>query len=314
MIKKILLQNQDEIMLALGAQDCKLRALEKEFKIDALVTYNANGQGAELSLKGTHSRLDKALARLRKTLEMAGKAQTDPQEKDRSPFKDNIVFRPDHSRPIEARTENQKKYIESVFEHDLVISAGPAGTGKTFLACACALRALELGMVERIIVTRPIVEAGEKLGFLPGDINEKTDPYLRPIYDAFYTMLGVEKFRALKYGNILEIAPLAYMRGRTLEKAFVILDEAQNTLPAQMKMFLTRMGINSKMVVNGDLTQIDLPQKSQSALLQLPKILKGVAGVDFVDFGPEDVVRHPLVKNILHAYEKWEKKTLKAEK
>ena len=195
-----------------------------------------------------------------------------------------------------------------------MVSIGPAGTGKTFLACACALRALELGMVERIIVTRPIVEAGEKLGFLPGDINEKTDPYLRPIYDAFYAMLGVEKFRALKYGNILEIAPLAYMRGRTLEKAFVILDEAQNTLPAQMKMFLTRMGINSKMVVNGDLTQIDLPQKSQSALLQLPKILKGVKGVAFVDFGPEDVVRHPLVKNILHAYEKWEKKTAKVEK
>ena len=215
---------------------------------------------------------------------------------------------------MEARTENQKKYIEAVFDNDLVVSVGPAGTGKTFLACACALRALELGMVERIIVTRPIVEAGEKLGFLPGDINEKTDPYLRPIYDAFYAMLGVERFRALKYGNVLEIAPLAYMRGRTLEKAFIILDEAQNTLPAQMKMFLTRMGINSKMVVNGDLTQIDLPQKNQSALLQLPKILKGVPGVAFADFGPEDVVRHPLVKNILRAYDKWEKKTPKAAK
>jgi len=134
---------------------------------------------------------------------------------------------------------------------------------------------------------------------------------LRPIYDAFYSMLGVEKFRALKYGNILEIAPLAYMRGRTLEKAFIILDEAQNTLPAQMKMFLTRMGIGSKMIVNGDLTQIDLPQKSQSALLQLPKILKGLKEVSFVNFEPEDVVRHTLVRNILHAYEKWEKKNIK---
>ncbi len=314
MIKKIFLRDQDEILLALGVQDRKLRALEKEFKIDATVTYNEDGQGAELSLKGTHSRLDKALARLKKILEMSAKMKTEEPERDRVPFKDNIIFRPEHARPVEARTENQKKYIEAVFDNDLVVSVGPAGTGKTFLACACALRALELGMVERIIVTRPIVEAGEKLGFLPGDINEKTDPYLRPIYDAFYAMLGVERFRALKYGNVLEIAPLAYMRGRTLEKAFIILDEAQNTLPAQMKMFLTRMGINSKMVVNGDLTQIDLPQKNQSALLQLPKILKGVPGVAFADFGPEDVVRHPLVKNILRAYDKWEKKTPKATK
>ena len=281
MIKKIFLRDQDEILLALGVQDRKLRALEKEFKIDATVKYNEDGQGAELSLKGTHSRLDKALARLKKILEMSAKMKTEEPERDRVPFKDNIIFRPEHARPVEARTENQKKYIEAVFDNDLVVSVGPAGTGKTFLACACALRALELGMVERIIVTRPIVEAGEKLGFL---------------------------------GNVLEIAPLAYMRGRTLEKAFIILDEAQNTLPAQMKMFLTRMGINSKMVVNGDLTQIDLPQKNQSALLQLPKILKGVPGVAFADFGPEDVVRHPLVKNILRAYDKWEKKTPKATK
>ncbi len=311
MIKKLQLKNQDEILLALGVQDRKLRALEKEFKLEAFITYDENGQGAELSLKGTHARLDKALARLRKTLEMAGKTAPVQPEQDLTPFKDNIIYRPEFSKPIEARTENQKKYIQAVFDSDLVVSVGPAGTGKTFLACACALRSLELGLVERIIVTRPIVEAGEKLGFLPGDINEKTDPYLRPIYDAFYSMLGVEKFRALKYGNILEIAPLAYMRGRTLEKAFIILDEAQNTLPAQMKMFLTRMGIGSKMIVNGDLTQIDLPQKTQSALWQLPKILKGVAGVSFVDFAPEDVVRHQLVKNILHAYDKWEKKTHK---
>lgn len=314
MIKKILLRDQDEILTALGVQDRKLRALEKEFKLESSVKYDEDGRGAELSLKGTHARLDKAIARLRKMLELSAKIKTDEPERERVPFKDNVIFRPEHSRPIEARNENQKKYIEAVFANDLLVSVGPAGTGKTFLACACALRALELGMVERIIVTRPIVEAGEKLGFLPGDINEKTDPYLRPIYDAFYSMLGVEKFRALKYGNILEIAPLAYMRGRTLEKAFIILDEAQNTLPAQMKMFLTRMGVNSKMIVNGDLTQIDLPQKNQSALLQLPKILKNVPGAAFADFTPEDVVRHPLVKNILRAYDKWEKKNAKENK
>ena len=203
---------------------------------------------------------------------------------------------------------NQKKYIEAVFANDLVISIGPAGTGKTFLACACALRALELGLVQRVIVTRPIVEAGEKLGFLPGDIEEKVDPYLRPIYDAFYDMLGAERFRAMKYNNVLEIVPLAYMRGRTLENAFIILDEAQNTLPAQMKMFLTRMGLHSKMVVNGDLTQIDLPPKQQSGLVQIQKILKNVPGAAFCPMEAQDIVRHPLVKDILAAYTKWEKK------
>lgn len=163
-------------------------------------------------------------------------------------------------------------------------------------------------MVQRIIVTRPIVEAGEKLGFLPGDIEEKVDPYLRPIYDAFYDMLGAERFRAMKYNNVLEIVPLAYMRGRTLENAFIILDEAQNTLPAQMKMFLTRMGLHSKMVVNGDLTQIDLPSKQQSGLMQIQKILKNVPGAAFAPMEAQDIVRHPLVKDILAAYTKWEKK------
>ena len=163
-------------------------------------------------------------------------------------------------------------------------------------------------MTERIVVTRPIVEAGEKLGFLPGDIEEKVDPYLRPIYDSFYSMLGMEKFNSLKYNNILEIVPLAYMRGRTLERAFIILDEAQNTLPAQMKMFLTRMGIGSKMIVNGDLSQIDLPNKKESGLLQASEVLSKVKGVAFVEFTGEDVVRHPLVKDIISAYNKWDKK------
>lgn len=308
MIKKINLRNQDEIIIALGAQDRKLKALEKEFKIEGFVSYNEDGSGAVLSLKGTHSRVDKALAKVKKTLALSDKIKPIEPLENSEPFADNIVFRPENGRPIEARTPNQKTYIEAVFHSDLVISIGPAGTGKTFLACACALRALELRLVERIVVTRPIVEAGEKLGFLPGDINEKVDPYLRPIYDAFYSMLGVEKFRALKYGNVLEIVPLAYMRGRTLEKAFVILDEAQNTLPAQMKMFLTRMGRDSKMIVNGDLTQIDLPAKSESGLVHAEKVLKGVKDVAFVHFGAEDIVRHPLVRNILNAYEKWEKK------
>ena len=227
MIKTLKLKNQEEILIALGIQDRKLRALEKNFKVTVFVKYNEDGDGAELSIKGTNSRVDKALAKLQKDLTLNAEKRPLDLVKDSRPFVDNIVFRPEHARPIEARSENQKSYIEAVFANDLVISSGPAGTGKTFLACACALRALELGLVERIIVTRPIVEAGEKLGFLPGDINEKTDPYLRPIYDAFYNMLGMERFNSLKYNNILEIVPLAYMRGRTLEKAFIILDEAQ---------------------------------------------------------------------------------------
>ncbi|WP_424245605.1 phosphate starvation-inducible PhoH-like protein [Elusimicrobium posterum] len=310
MLKKIKLKNQDEVFLVLGEQDANLKKLEKEFKVEIYVRYHAEGDGAEVSVSGAVSRVDKAVAKMKKILNdtSSGPAFAAPKPFSSTPFEDGVILHPAHHAPIKPRTENQKIYLETVFKNDLTIASGPAGTGKTFLACACALRALELGMVSRIIVSRPIVEAGEKLGFLPGDIDEKVDPYLRPVYDAFQTMLGMEKFRALKYNNVIEIVPLAYMRGRTLENAFIILDEAQNTLPEQIKMFLTRMGRNSRMVINGDPTQIDLPLKKESGLLQILKILKGIEDIAIIEFNEEDVVRHELIKKIIKAYAKWDKK------
>ncbi|ACC97631.1 Phosphate starvation-inducible protein family [Elusimicrobium minutum Pei191] len=308
MIKKIKLKNQDEIFLVLGEQDTRLKAFEKEFKVEIYVRYNEDGEGAEISISGVNSRVDKCADKIKKLLsnkDIVTSLQKNAYDK---PFKDGIIFYPDHAAPIKPRTKNQQKYIETIFANDLIISLGPAGTGKTFLACACALRALELGMISRVIISRPIVEAGEKLGFLPGDINEKVDPYLRPVYDAFNSMLGIEKFRAMRYNGTLEIVPLAYMRGRTLENAFIILDEAQNTLPEQMKMFLTRMGSNSKMIINGDPTQIDLSVKKESGLITAAKILKNIDGIAVVEFEEEDIVRHPIVKAVIEAYAKAEKR------
>lgn len=309
MIKKIKLLNKDEIYAVLGIQDRNLRALEKEFKIAISVKQDEQNGGAEVSFSGIHSRVDKVYSKINKMLQLLRlEPQQNTSAQDKVPFADGIVFRPAQSAPVKPRTQNQNEYIKLIWESDLVICTGPAGTGKTFLACACALRALQMGMCGKIVITRPIVEAGEKLGFLPGDINEKVDPYLRPVYDALQNMLGTEKFNSLKAANIIEIVPLAYMRGRTLENAFIILDEAQNTQPEQMKMFLTRMGLNSKIIVTGDITQIDLPATKQSGLLSIKKILGKVPQIGFFEFGNADIVRHPLVKEIIHAYDKWEKK------
>ncbi|EFU74151.1 PhoH family protein [Enterococcus italicus] len=204
---------------------------------------------------------------------------------------------------IRAKTIGQSHYITAVRRHDVVFGIGPAGTGKTFLAVVLAIAALKKGQVEKIILTRPAVEAGEKLGFLPGDLKEKVDPYLRPVYDALYQVFGIDHTNRLMERGIIEIAPLAYMRGRTLENAFVILDEAQNTTIAQMKMFLTRLGFHSKMIVNGDASQIDLPRGVTSGLIHAQQTLQGIKQIDFVHFDAEDVVRHPVVAEIIRAYE-----------
>ncbi len=208
--------------------------------------------------------------------------------------------------PIKTKTLGQKKYVEAIDNNTIVFGIGPAGTGKTYLAVAKAVTALRSKEVNRIILTRPAVEAGEKLGFLPGDLQNKVDPYLRPLYDGMYEMLGGEGFLRYQEKGVIEVAPLAYMRGRTLDNAFIILDEAQNTTPEQMKMFLTRIGYGSKAIVTGDITQIDLPGEKRSGLKEAMKILKNIEGIEFCTFTDKDVVRHPLVQQIIKAYARYD--------
>jgi phosphate starvation-inducible protein PhoH and related proteins len=205
---------------------------------------------------------------------------------------------------LQGRTPRQREYLRNILGHDITIGIGPAGTGKTYLAVACAVDALERDAVKRVVLTRPAVEAGERLGFLPGDLAQKVDPYLRPLYDALYDLMGFDRVAKLFERQTIEIAPLAYMRGRTLNHAFIILDEAQNTTPEQMKMFLTRIGFGSRAVVTGDATQIDLPRGQPSGLIEARRVLRDVRGIAFSEFDSSDVVRHPLVARIVDAYEK----------
>lgn len=210
--------------------------------------------------------------------------------------------------PIRTRTPNQKKFVETVNRHDVVFAIGPAGTGKTYIAVALAVRALKNKEIKRIIITRPAVEAGENLGFLPGDLQEKIDPYLKPVYDALDDMIPSEKLKFYRENRVIEIAPLAYMRGRTLNNAFILLDEAQNTTPMQIKMFLTRLGQNSKLIINGDRTQVDLKPNQKSGLDEACQVLSGVKGIGFVELDENDVVRHTVVKEIIKAYDRFNKK------
>lgn len=227
---------------------------------------------------------------------------------------EGVILSTAQGKPIRAKTLGQKQYVDAIKNNGFTFGIGPAGTGKTYLAVAMAIKAFKSNEVNRIILTRPAVEAGESLGFLPGDLQEKIDPYLRPLYDALYEMLGPDNYIKYKERGQIEVAPLAYMRGRTLDHSFIILDEAQNTTTAQMKMFLTRMGYGSKAVITGDVTQVDLPSGKASGLKTIQHILKDVKGVEFCEFQKADVVRHPLVQRVIEAFERYEKNTSEKKK
>ena len=223
----------------------------------------------------------------------------------------NLIIHGMNGKPIVARTENQQRLVKAFEENDLVFATGPAGTGKTFVAIALAVKALKNKEIRKIILSRPAVEAGEKLGFLPGEMKDKLDPYLQPLYDALQDMIPAAKLKEYMENNVIQIAPLAFMRGRTLNEAVIILDEAQNTTTHQIKMFLTRLGMNAKMIITGDVTQIDLPPTATSGLVQAMQILKGVKGIGKIEFEKKDIVRHKLVQRIVEAYDKFDSKRIK---
>ena len=273
------------------ALDVKIAHRHEQFKVDGL---KAKATRAMEVLQALYERAARPIAPEMVQLMLASDASMDANE---------AVSLQTRRSDLRARTPNQEIYLTNIGEHDISFGIGPAGTGKTYLAVACAVDALERSAVQRIILTRPAVEAGEKLGFLPGDLGQKIDPYLRPLYDALYDLMGFDRVQKAFERQVIEIAPLAFMRGRTLNNAFVILDEAQNTTPEQMKMFLTRIGFGSKAVVTGDVSQIDLPKGTLSGLVDAERVLKRVKGISMCRFTSADVVRHPLVARIVDAYD-----------
>ena len=310
--KLIELNSVDTALAIFGSCDENIRLLEGEFGITAVcrgtqIKFTGEPEGvaaagravdAMLTLLENHTPLEEQTVRYCISLASAGE-DSRVQE-----LTEDFVAITAKGRPVRPKTLGQKEYLNSIRKNAITFGVGPAGTGKTYLAVAMAVKAFKSKEVTRIILTRPAVEAGEKLGFLPGDLQNKVDPYLRPLYDGLYDMLGPETFQKLQEKQSIEVAPLAYTRGRTLDDAFIILDEAQNTSPEQMKMFLTRMGVGSKVVVTGDVTQIDLPDKARSGLVDALSVLKNVEGIGRVYFSEKDVVRHRLVQQIVKAYDR----------
>ena len=297
-----------------GSFDENIKLIEKEFAVSII------SRGSDLKIVGDAENVSFAARAVNALLTLINKGETLSDQNVRyaiglvkegnddklAKMATDTVCITAKGKPIKAKTIGQKKYCEAINKNTITFGVGPAGTGKTYLAVALAVTAFRAKQVDKIILTRPAVEAGEKLGFLPGDLQSKVDPYLRPLYDALFDMLGAENFQKYQERGSIEVAPLAYMRGRTLDDSFIILDEAQNTTPEQMKMFLTRLGFNSKMVVTGDITQIDLPAGKKSGLTKVMRILKNVDDIEICKFTQKDVVRHRLVQEIIKAYEKYE--------
>lgn len=308
---KISLPSNDLAITLQGKQEQNLKMMEEAFDVQIIA------RGTEISILGRRESVERTERFINKFTQLIQEGnqvsvqeidyglklfQNNEEEKLEKIFSDVVIVTA-RGKQIKPKTWGQRKYIQAIRENDIVFGIGPAGTGKTYLAMAMAVAALRNKQVTRIILTRPAVEAGEKLGFLPGDLQEKVDPYLRPLYDALYDILGIETYQKYVEKNVIEVAPLAYMRGRTLDDSFIILDEAQNTTTEQMKMFLTRMGFGSKVVVTGDVTQIDLPRGKYSGLEEARKVLSDIKGIEFVYLSAQDVVRHQLVQKIIKAYE-----------
>ena len=296
------IQSSDQLANICGSLDKNLDNISKSLKV------KVSNKGSDFNIKGDNAPL--AISVLQELLSLSESKTIDSgdidlciKSQESGDGSTKSVTIKTSRKHINIRSANQQNYVNAIIENDAVFAIGPAGTGKTYLAVARAVEALENSNVKRIILVRPVVEAGEKLGFLPGDLSEKVDPYLRPIYDALYEFIGFERVNRLIEKHVIEVAPLAFMRGRTLNECYIILDEAQNTTIPQMKMFLTRMGFGSKMVITGDITQIDLPNPSQSGLLDAIKILDSIEQITFCELDSQDIVRHQLVKRIVSAYD-----------
>ena len=323
--KTVRIENTEITSRIFGSFDVNVRMIENSFGVQIYNRSDEDGDAVMISGEDAESvRMAadavKYLGDMARSSEMLGEQQVgyvidmlkDGRESELSSLEQDCICITAKGKPLKAKTVGQKHYVNAISKNTIIFGVGPAGTGKTFLAVAMAVRALREKQVNRIILTRPAIEAGEKLGFLPGDLQSKIDPYLRPLYDALFEMMGAENYQRHIEKGTIEIAPLAYMRGRTLDDSFIILDEAQNSTPEQMKMFLTRLGFNSKAVITGDLTQTDLPSGQRSGLASAVKILEGIDDIAIHRFTDRDVVRHKLVQNIIRAYEKYERERSEA--